>query len=145
HRYPIRLLPTSRLTPPRSGPERSDFVPWLFEVGIVPRLAGFRIVEREPHQRMAAGVAQEVRPKTGVGPLRAEDEYSSGRTCSVMDLLLEPFEFVPTPARLQVAARHDDHQHAASACLRFEIIGQECSWINLRVHPETQAIEFLIE
>jgi len=26
--YPIGLLPASRLTPPRSGPERSDFVPW---------------------------------------------------------------------------------------------------------------------
>jgi hypothetical protein len=27
HHYPIGL-PPSRLTPPRSGPERSDFVPW---------------------------------------------------------------------------------------------------------------------
>ena len=28
HRYPIGLLPASRLTPPRSGLERSDFVRW---------------------------------------------------------------------------------------------------------------------
>jgi hypothetical protein len=28
HRYPTGLLPASRLTPPRSGPERSDFVRW---------------------------------------------------------------------------------------------------------------------
>src|SRR5208283_6187771 len=30
HRYPIGLLPASWLTPPRSGLERSDFVPWTF-------------------------------------------------------------------------------------------------------------------
>ncbi len=28
HRYPLGWLPAPRLTPPRSGLERSDFVPW---------------------------------------------------------------------------------------------------------------------
>jgi hypothetical protein len=43
HRYSIGLLPASWLSPPRSGLERSDFVPWpIALVPLAPRSEGVR-------------------------------------------------------------------------------------------------------
>src|SRR5208337_4554279 len=57
HRYSIGLLPASRLPPPRSGLERSDFVPWRVR-RVPPSTAIWRIAPARRGPR-----TESVRPK----------------------------------------------------------------------------------
>ena len=110
-----------------------------------PRKATLGIAERKTRHRVAARIAQEIGPEAFICLLGPDDENPPALNRPPLELLLEPFEFVLAPARLEVALGHDDHQDPARAGFSLQLVGQEGGRIDFRVHPNMEAIELRLE
>jgi hypothetical protein len=108
----------------------------LAQVLPAERVARSGVVEGKARHRVAALVAEEIRPLALVGRLGADDENPPAVGGALLDLLAEPFELVAAPARLQVTLRHDEHQHARGADLGAQRLGQVRGRVFVLIDPE---------
>ena len=84
----------------------------LAQIRPAPGNPALRVVERKARHRVAALIAQKVRPSSRIRWLRADDEDAAMLAGAILDLLSEPIEFVAAPTRSEVALRHYDDQDA---------------------------------
>jgi hypothetical protein len=104
---------------PQAGDERRAQLTELADVVLVLLAAAapaerhrvLGVMKEEAGQRIAARIAQEVRPPALVGLDGANDEYAA----LAVEMLVEPLPLVLAPSRGQIGRRHHDHQQAGPA------------------------------